>query len=167
MDIWYILWYIFPHFGIMYQEKSGNPVQIGFSFFRFFQSRQAYLDNCAHAFQDCFVWAASLSSRVARLFSVKYTKTWRNVQKRSQHFQMATQYNKCPLNIPNGHKIYQYFPFQGPPKYTQGGIFGMKIFHLASLLPSCFANAKDSCCCKIVSSSFFIISKRFESYQGL
>jgi hypothetical protein len=29
--IWYILWiflaisYIFPHFGMLYQEKSGNP----------------------------------------------------------------------------------------------------------------------------------------------
>jgi hypothetical protein len=21
-----VLWYIFPHFGMLYQEKSGNPV---------------------------------------------------------------------------------------------------------------------------------------------
>jgi hypothetical protein len=37
--IWYILWpfrnlvaiwYIFPHFGILNKEKSGNPVQDGF-----------------------------------------------------------------------------------------------------------------------------------------
>jgi hypothetical protein len=37
-------------------------------------------------------------------------------------------------NIPNGHKIYQDFPFQGPPKFTQIGIFGMKRNHLATLL---------------------------------
>jgi hypothetical protein len=36
-------------------------------------------------------------------------------------------------NIPNGHKIYQHFPFQGPPKFTQIGIFGFKTNHLATL----------------------------------
>jgi hypothetical protein len=35
--------------------------------------------------------------------------------------------NGHKIHIPNGHKIYQHFPFQGPPKYTQGRIFGMKI----------------------------------------
>jgi hypothetical protein len=41
--------------------------------------------------------------------------------------------------IPNGLKyskwsnICQPFPFQGPPKYTQVEIFGMKICHLAIL----------------------------------
>jgi hypothetical protein len=25
--------------------------------------------------------------------------------------------------LPNGHKIYQHFPFQGPPKFTRFGIF--------------------------------------------
>jgi hypothetical protein len=28
-----------------------------------------------------------------------------------------------PSNIPNGHKIYQHFTFQGPPKYIQVWIF--------------------------------------------
>jgi hypothetical protein len=43
--------------------------------------------------------------------------------------------------LPNGLKICQIatkytgtFPFQGPPKYTQIGIFGMKIYHLATLV---------------------------------
>jgi hypothetical protein len=35
--------------------------------------------------------------------------------------------------IPNGHKIFQHFPFHGPLKFTQIAIFGMKIFHLATL----------------------------------
>jgi hypothetical protein len=34
---------------------------------------------------------------------------------------------------PNGHKIYQHFPFKGPTKYTQIGILGLKINHLATL----------------------------------
>jgi hypothetical protein len=38
--------------------------------------------------------------------------------------------------IPHGQKIYQHFPFQGPPNFTQIGIFGSKINHLATLLIS-------------------------------
>jgi hypothetical protein len=29
--------------------------------------------------------------------------------------------------------MYQPFPFQGPPKFSQIGIFGLKIYHLATL----------------------------------
>jgi hypothetical protein len=43
-------------------------------------------------------------------------------------------YTKTVKNISNGHKTYQlaikvcqYFPFQGPPKFTQIEIFGKKI----------------------------------------
>jgi hypothetical protein len=40
--------------------------------------------------------------------------------------------------LPNDHKIDQTavvpFPFQGPSKLTQIGIFGLKIYHLATLL---------------------------------
>jgi hypothetical protein len=35
--------------------------------------------------------------------------------------------------IPNGHKIYHQVPFLGPTKFTQIGIFGLKINHLATL----------------------------------
>jgi hypothetical protein len=35
----------------------------------------------------------------------------------------------------NGIKMYQNFPFQDPPKYTKIGIFGTKIYHLATLVP--------------------------------
>jgi hypothetical protein len=37
-------------------------------------------------------------------------------------------------NIPCGHIIFQPLPFPGPPKFTQIGIFGIKIYHLATLL---------------------------------
>jgi hypothetical protein len=33
-------------------------------------------------------------------------------------------------------KYTNIVPFQGPPKYTQIGIFGMKIYHLADLFLS-------------------------------
>jgi hypothetical protein len=44
-------------------------------------------------------------------------------------------------NIPTDHKTYQHFPFPGPPKFPQIGIFGLKIYHLATLVHSCSAEA--------------------------
>jgi hypothetical protein len=37
------------------------------------------------------------------------------------------------MYIPNGHKIYQQISTEGPPKFTQIGIFGLKTNHLATL----------------------------------
>jgi hypothetical protein len=34
------------------------------------------------------------------------------------------------MSVPNGNIIYQPFPFQGPPKFTQFGIFGLKIYSI-------------------------------------
>jgi hypothetical protein len=55
-------------------------------------------------------------------------------------YQMATKYTKWLQkytkwlqNIPNGHKIYQHLPLQDPTKFTQLGIFSLKIFHLPEL----------------------------------
>jgi hypothetical protein len=39
-------------------------------------------------------------------------------------------------NISNNHKIYVQFPFLGHPKFTQIRIFGLKIYHLAILVPA-------------------------------
>jgi hypothetical protein len=55
-------------------------------------------------------------------------------------YQMTIKNIKLPQNIPNGrkvhkpngHKIYQHLLLQGHPKFTQIGIFGMKIYHLAT-----------------------------------
>jgi hypothetical protein len=41
---------------------------------------------------------------------------------------MATKYTKWPQNRPNGPKM------QEPSKFTQIGIFGLKINHLATLV---------------------------------
>jgi hypothetical protein len=51
-------------------------------------------------------------------------------------YQMAIKYTKWPKNTRNGRKIFQHFTFRDPPKYTQIGIFGMKIYHLATPLES-------------------------------
>jgi hypothetical protein len=55
-------------------------------------------------------------------------------------YQNGDKYTKLPHNIPNGLnipiglKIYQHLPFQVPPTFTQIGIFGLKIYHLATLV---------------------------------
>jgi hypothetical protein len=49
---------------------------------------------------------------------------------------MAIKYTKWPQYIPNGHRIYQLFKFQGPPKFAQIWILGLKIYHLATLVMS-------------------------------
>jgi hypothetical protein len=50
------------------------------------------------------------------------------------NYHVAIKYTQRLYYIPNGHRIYQLFPFQGPPKFTQIGIFGLKTNHLATLL---------------------------------
>jgi hypothetical protein len=47
-------------------------------------------------------------------------------------YQMAVKYTKI------GRKIYQHFTFQGPQKYTQILIFGLKINHLVRTTASTF-----------------------------
>jgi hypothetical protein len=56
-------------------------------------------------------------------------------------------YTKWTKNIANGHKIYQHFPFQGPPKFTQIWFFGLKTNHLATLLKA-LAFFFDRRCCE-------------------
>jgi hypothetical protein len=64
-----------------------------------------------------------------------------NVPKQRKIYQIKTKF-------PNGHWIYQYFPFQCPPKLNQIGIFGFKINNLATLsatatLPTCVVIKKS------------------------
>jgi hypothetical protein len=44
-------------------------------------------------------------------------------------YQLATKYTKWDKNRPNGRKIYQHLELQDNPKFTQSGIFGLKIYH--------------------------------------
>jgi hypothetical protein len=38
------------------------------------------------------------------------------------------------VKYPNGHKIYEHLPLQDPSKLAQIRIFGLKIYHLATLV---------------------------------
>jgi hypothetical protein len=73
-----------------------------------------------------FLFPGDLKNRVARFFLTQSTKTGGKCTKLPQHYLMAIECTKWPLNIPNGYKIYQHFSFKGPPKFTQIGIFGLK-----------------------------------------
>jgi hypothetical protein len=64
---------------------------------------------------------------------VQHTKTGKKKQNDLKKYQMAIKYFQRPYNRPKGHKTYQHFPLQDPPKFTQIGIFGSKTNHLASL----------------------------------
>jgi hypothetical protein len=74
------------------------------------------------------------ANRVARLFLVHHFKTGKNQRNYYQIYQRAVKYFKWPYNRPNVHKIYNHLPLQDPPKFTQTGIFGLKIYHLATLV---------------------------------
>jgi hypothetical protein len=63
---------------------------------------------------------------------VKRTKIGKNIQNDQQISQMAAKYTKCTQNLPNDHTTYQHLSLQDHPKFTQIGIFGLKIFHLAN-----------------------------------
>jgi hypothetical protein len=78
--------------------------------------------------------AAGLLNRVARVFLVQTYQNGKNIPNDHKIYQTALNITKLPKNIPTGHKTYQHFPLQGPPNFTQIGIFGFKINHLATLL---------------------------------
>jgi hypothetical protein len=72
--------------------------------------------------------------RVAKFFLIKTDQIGKNVTNNLKLYEIALNYTKWTLNIPNGHKIYQHLPFKGPPKFTQICIFGLKTNHLATLV---------------------------------
>jgi hypothetical protein len=61
---------------------------------------------------------------------------WYNIPKREKYHNntkwQSIRYTEWPQNRPN----VQHLSLQDPPKFTQIGIFGMKVYHLATLLPS-------------------------------
>jgi hypothetical protein len=55
-----------------------------------------------------------------------YTKLPQNIPNSRKIYWMA-------INGPNSHKIYQHLPLQDPPKFIKIAMFGLKIYHLATL----------------------------------
>jgi hypothetical protein len=58
---------------------------------------------------------------------------------------MTTNYvYQTAIYYTNGRKIYQHCPLQGPPKYTQIVIFGLKINHLATVFSTTQETSKEA-----------------------
>jgi hypothetical protein len=169
-DIWGIYDYLvhFSGFGIMHQEKSGNPgcddrwpltnemdekKSFQSIFFRPVSSPQK---PGLPDFSACNIPKREKYTKRGKLYQngknipkresytkigknkskrEKYIKTGENIPKRGEIYQMTTKFTKWPQNTPNDHNIYHCFPFQGPLKCTRIGIFGIQLFHLATLLP--------------------------------
>jgi hypothetical protein len=66
--------------------------------------------------------------------AIKYTKWPNNIPNGHKIYQMAIKYTNWTLNIPNGQNIYQHLSLQDNPKFTQSWIFGLKLYHLATLI---------------------------------
>jgi hypothetical protein len=148
-----VLWYTsISSFGMLCQEKkTGNPdwwtdfdllvlllwnILFGNFFFIFVSTRWLLLWYPSILLRgEKKVWKQSEreeESRVARFFLVQTYQNGKNIPKYTNGYNIC-MYTKWPWNIQNVHKIYQYFPFQDPPKYTHIRIFGMNINHLATL----------------------------------
>jgi hypothetical protein len=79
-------------------------------------------------------WLLELpQSRIARFSLVQHTKMGKIYQNVHKIYQMDAKYTKWPHNIPNGHELDQHSPLQDPRISTQIGIFGLNIYHLATL----------------------------------
>jgi hypothetical protein len=66
--------------------------------------------------------------------------SWYNTHNREKYTKMNTKYTNWPQNIrncskidQNGHKMYQHLSLKDTQKFTRSGIFGLKIYHLATL----------------------------------
>jgi hypothetical protein len=70
---------------------------------------------------------------------------------------MTTKYAKRPKNRPNGHSIYQHFPLQVPPKFTQIIICGFwkhAIWQPCVLCAKFSAVSEPSCSADVVSYQY-------------
>jgi hypothetical protein len=65
--------------------------------------------------------------------TTKSIKWPQNLSNDHKIYQMTTKSIKWPQNIPNGRKIYQCLSLKDAPKFSQIGIFSLKIYHLATL----------------------------------
>jgi hypothetical protein len=76
-----------------------------------------------------------------QIFLLQHTKTGKTIPNYHKLYHMAINYIKLMSNRPNGQSIYQYFPFQNSPKFTQIGILGLKTYYLATLTLSMLLTA--------------------------
>jgi hypothetical protein len=107
-------------------------------------------------------------TRVARFIVVQTYQNGKNIPNHHKINQTTIKYTKIPKNIPNGHKKTKHLQFQHPPNFTQIGIFGFIINHLATpVLSGC--NLSTPCmrhfasiCAHQVSNCFPFASKTLQ-----
>jgi hypothetical protein len=84
-----VIWYIFLVFGMLYQEKSGNPAQDVFrAMFKHSENYPFWKIALA------LLW--EVKYRVARFSFTQYTKTGGKYTKLPQSYNMAVKYTKRP-----------------------------------------------------------------------
>jgi hypothetical protein len=82
----------------------------------------------AHLFRLCTqlsILRLSCTQQGCQILPDTISQNWEKYTKLPQHYQMFTKYSKWPKNIPNDHNIYL--------RSSKNGIFGFKIYHLATL----------------------------------
>jgi hypothetical protein len=75
---------------------------------------------------------------------------------------MALKYTRWPQCFPNGHKMFQHFPFPDPPKFSQIRNFGFKINNLTTLSSGqsfkLWHKKLDPICAKLTFVAFVCVS---------
>jgi hypothetical protein len=68
---------------------------------------------------------------------IQHTKKGKSIPNYYNIYQMSIKNTKWLQNRPSVHTIYQHLSLQDTPKFTQTWIFGLKIYHLATLTYPC------------------------------
>jgi hypothetical protein len=96
--IWYILWLFVIFFPVLVSSTKKNLATLfgsiaqnhqGSSALKFFRRETSFPVPLQFNYFQSSVWA-----RVARFFSVQYTKTWKNITNSSKVEQQATKHTK-------------------------------------------------------------------------
>jgi hypothetical protein len=111
----------FHRFGMVYQEKSGNPGCTHFEGWK--KIPKCFSVNENFLSSDCIVQAEAAAGLPD--FS------WYNIPNREKYILNDSKIYQMTVNGPNGHRIDQHLPLQDRAKFTQIGIFGLKL-HLPS-----------------------------------
>jgi hypothetical protein len=90
-----------------------------------------------------FTNVASLYDQGCQIFLDTKYQTGENIPNNNQNITKCPfKMQKCPKKFRLASKYINLFPYQGPPKFTQIGIFGLKTYHLATLFTTVSSRIK-------------------------
>jgi hypothetical protein len=90
-------------------------------------------NNFVHRYSSCRKFLSKIWLKLPG-FSWYNIPKWEKYAKLPKIYKNGRKIYQINKNIPNGHMIYQHLTLQDPPKFTQVGIFCLKIYHLATLV---------------------------------